>query len=63
MKKSVQPGSLFKYKAVDSFYMIIAINESGIDAIDLNNHKIVNIAIDIHKEFFTSNYHTKMVLQ
>ncbi len=63
MKKSVQPRSLFKYKAVDSFYMIIAINESGIDAIDLNNHKIVNIITDIHKEFFTSNYYIKMLLQ
>lgn len=63
MKKQVQPGSLFKYNSCNSFYMIIAINESGIDAIDLNNHKIVNIAIDIHKDFFTSNYYIKMVLQ
>jgi hypothetical protein len=43
--------------------MIVAINESGIDAIDLNNHKTVNIITDIHKEFFTSNYYIKMLLQ
>lgn len=63
MKKSIQPGNLFKYKAVDSFYMIIAINESGIDAIDLYNHTMINIAVDIHKEFFTSNSYIKMILQ